>query len=143
MIGAAVGRTGVWHPTLPPSRIWLLPAARPRPLSFTTRDTLTGGAAMRRLTTFAALLVLPKDSLAFKETRRCAECHHAPFTVWALNEGKRRGYAVDDKALAELTARAAARTIPTRSRRHGVRSLPPQADPLSRIGSILSREVMS
>ena len=98
---------------------------------------------MRHLTTFAALLVLPTDSLAFKETRKCAECHRAPFTLWALNEGKRRGYAVDDKALAELTARAAARTIPTRSRRHGVRSLPPQADPLSRIGSILSREVMS
>ena len=98
---------------------------------------------MRHLTTFAALLVLPKNSLAFKETRRCAECHHAPFTLWALNEGKRRGYAVDDKALAELTARAAARAIPTRSRRHRGRSLPLQADPPSRIGSILSREVLS
>src|SRR5262245_28395993 len=94
---------------------------------------------MRRLTTFAALLVLPtgaaaaddpapnvkatigrglaflaKDSLAFKETRKCAECHHAPFTIWALNEGKRRGYAVDEKALAELTAWAAAKDIPAK-----------------------------
>jgi squalene-hopene/tetraprenyl-beta-curcumene cyclase len=94
---------------------------------------------MRRLSTFAALLVLPtgaaaadpapdvkatigrglaflvKDSLAFKETRKCAECHHAPFTIWALNEGKRRGYAVDEKALSELTAWAAAKDIPTKT----------------------------
>lgn len=90
---------------------------------------------MPQLTTFAALLVLPmvaaaaepapsvkgtidrglaflaKDSLAFRETKQCAECHHAPFTIWALNEGKRRGYAVDDKALAELTSWAAAKDI--------------------------------
>jgi squalene-hopene/tetraprenyl-beta-curcumene cyclase len=94
---------------------------------------------MCRLTTFAALLVLPmgaaaadsapdvtatvgrglafltKDSLAFKERKKCAECHHAPFTIWALNEGKRRGYAVDEKALAELTAWAAAKDIPAKT----------------------------
>jgi squalene-hopene/tetraprenyl-beta-curcumene cyclase len=94
---------------------------------------------MRRLTTFAALLVVPmcataadpapnvkatidrglaflvKDSLAFKETRKCAECHHAPFTIWALNEAKRWGYAVDEKALAELTAWAVAKHIPAKT----------------------------
>ena len=94
---------------------------------------------MRRLTTLAAAVVLPmgaaagdtapnvketinrglsflaKDSLAFRETKKCAECHHAPFTIWALNEGKRRGYAVDEKTLAELTAWAVARDIPAKT----------------------------
>ena len=31
---------------------------------------------------------LVRDSLAWKEKKQCAECHHAPFTIWALNEGK-------------------------------------------------------
>jgi squalene-hopene/tetraprenyl-beta-curcumene cyclase len=50
------------------------------------------------------LAFLAKDNLAWKATRKCAECHHAPFTIWALNEGKKQGYAVDDKALAEMTS---------------------------------------
>src|SRR5438477_4254445 len=50
------------------------------------------------------LTFLAKDNLAWKEKRKCAECHHAPFTLWALNEGKKRGYAVDEKALAEVTS---------------------------------------
>jgi hypothetical protein len=82
---------------------------------------------MRRLSALVTLIVLPtgaaagpapnvketinrgltflaKDNLAWREKRRCAECHHAPFTIWALNEGKKRGHAVDEKALAELTS---------------------------------------
>ena len=94
---------------------------------------------MRHLTTLAALMVLPmvaaaadpapnvkgtidrglaflaKDSLAFREMKKCAECHHAPFTIWALNEGKRRSYAVDDKALADLTSWAATKDIPAKT----------------------------
>ncbi len=50
------------------------------------------------------LTFLAKDNLAWKEKRQCAECHHAPFTIWALSEGKKRGYAVDEKALADLTS---------------------------------------
>src|SRR5437868_2560418 len=50
------------------------------------------------------LTFLAKDNLAWKEKRQCAECHHAPFTIWALNEGKKQGYTVDEKALADLTA---------------------------------------
>jgi squalene-hopene/tetraprenyl-beta-curcumene cyclase len=50
------------------------------------------------------LTFLAKDNLAWKEQRQCAECHHAPFTIWALSEGKKRGYAVDEKALADLTS---------------------------------------
>jgi squalene-hopene/tetraprenyl-beta-curcumene cyclase len=94
---------------------------------------------MRCLTTLAALAVLPmgaaagdpapnfketidrglaflaKDSLAFRETKKCAECHHAPFTIWALNEGKKRGYVVDEKTLAELTTWAVANEIPAKT----------------------------
>jgi squalene-hopene/tetraprenyl-beta-curcumene cyclase len=50
------------------------------------------------------LTFLAKDNLAWKEKKKCAECHHAPFTIWALNEGKKRRYAVDEKALGELTS---------------------------------------
>src|SRR5262249_29498512 len=49
------------------------------------------------------LTFLAKNNLAWKTTRKCFECHHAPFTLWALNEGKKQGYAVDEKALAEMT----------------------------------------
>lgn len=57
---------------------------------------------------------LVKDSMAWKEKKQCAECHHAPFTIWALNEGKKQGYKVDEKALADLSAWAVARDIPVR-----------------------------
>jgi hypothetical protein len=50
------------------------------------------------------LTFLVKDNLAWKESKKCYECHHAPFTIWALNEAKNRGYPVDDKVLAELTS---------------------------------------
>jgi squalene-hopene/tetraprenyl-beta-curcumene cyclase len=83
---------------------------------------------MRRLTAIVTLMVLPmwavaadpgpdvkgtidrglaflgKDNLAWKEKKKCAECHHASFTIWALNEGKQQGYAVDEKALTDLTS---------------------------------------
>jgi Squalene-hopene cyclase C-terminal domain len=61
------------------------------------------------------LTFLAKDNLAWKEKRQCAECHHAPFTIWALSEGKKQGYAVDEKALADLTAWAVARDVPART----------------------------
>jgi hypothetical protein len=94
---------------------------------------------MRRLSAIVALTVLPigaaaadpvpgvketidrgltfltKDSLAWKEAKQCTECHHAPFTVWALGEAKKQGYKVDEKALADLTAWAVARDIPGRT----------------------------
>jgi hypothetical protein len=50
------------------------------------------------------LIFLAKDNLTWKVKRKCAECHHAAFTIWALNKGKKRGYPVDEKALAEMTA---------------------------------------
>ena len=50
------------------------------------------------------LTFLAKDNLAWKESKKCYECHHAPFTIWALNEAKNRGYPIDDKVLAEMTS---------------------------------------
>ena len=50
------------------------------------------------------LTFLAKDSMAWRESKKCFECHHAPFTIWALNEAKARGYAVDEKVLEELTS---------------------------------------
>ena len=58
----------------------------------------------RQRTINRGLTFLAKDNLAWKEKRKCAECHHAPFTIWALSEGKKQGYAVDEKALADMTA---------------------------------------
>jgi squalene-hopene/tetraprenyl-beta-curcumene cyclase len=60
------------------------------------------------------LAFLTEDGLAWKDTRRCASCHHAPFTVWALSEAKKQGYAVDEKALAGLIAWVAAKDDPAK-----------------------------
>jgi len=50
------------------------------------------------------LSFLAKDSVAWKESKQCYECHHAPFTIWALNEGRKQGYAVDENVLADMTS---------------------------------------
>ena len=58
---------------------------------------------------------LAKDNMAWKKTKQCAECHHAPFTIWALSEGKKQGYTVDEKELADQTAWAVAKDIPAKT----------------------------
>jgi hypothetical protein len=50
------------------------------------------------------LSFLAQDSVKFKESKQCYECHHAPFTIWALNEAKKQGYTVDEKVLADMTS---------------------------------------
>ena len=57
---------------------------------------------------------LEKDSLAWKEERRCASCHHLPMTLWSLNEAKKQGYAVNDKTLTDLTAWTIAKDDPAK-----------------------------
>ena len=47
------------------------------------------------------LTFLAKDNVAWRESKQCYECHHAPFTIWALNEAKNHGYSVDETVLAE------------------------------------------
>lgn len=48
---------------------------------------------------------LEKSSSAWRSERKCVSCHQVPFAVWALNEGKARGFtAVDAKKVDDLTA---------------------------------------
>src|SRR6476646_6758365 len=118
----AVTASRIWQPESRLGRINLLPAVR------LVRTVPPWRLAMRCLFVIGALLVLARgavaadpvpttrdtidrglaflaeDGLAWKEARKCASCHHIPFTIWALSEGKKQGYAVDETALAELTA---------------------------------------
>lgn len=82
---------------------------------------------MRRLSAVAILMVLPmgaaaadptpnvkeaidhglafvvKDALAWKKEHNCASCHRAALVIWSMREARRRGHAVDEPVLAELT----------------------------------------
>src|SRR5262245_14893437 len=62
----------------------------------------------------SGLKFLAEDTVAWKSERKCSSCHHIPMTIWALNEAKRDGYAVDEKALAELTAWVTAKDDPAK-----------------------------
>lgn len=46
---------------------------------------------------------LAKDAMAWKKEHGCVSCHHAGLVIWSMREAKRRGHAVDEPALAELT----------------------------------------
>jgi len=48
------------------------------------------------------LTFLTKDSLTWKTERKCSSCHQIPMALWSLNEAKKLGYAVDEKAVTEL-----------------------------------------
>src|SRR5262249_30019770 len=50
----------------------------------------------------SSIAFLQEDAVDWSRVMRCASCHHAPMAVWAIQEAKSRGYAVDDAALAEL-----------------------------------------
>ncbi len=51
-----------------------------------------------------ALAFLEASSAAWRADKKCVTCHQVPFTIWALNEARGRGLAVDVKKLDELTA---------------------------------------
>ena len=51
---------------------------------------------------------LVKDALAWKKEHNCASCHHASMMIWAMNEAKQHGYAVNEPVLSELTSWIAA-----------------------------------
>jgi squalene-hopene/tetraprenyl-beta-curcumene cyclase len=74
------------------------------------------------------LAFLATDRLSLAEKKQCVECHHAPFTIWALNEGKSRGYAVDEKALADLTAKAVTRDFPAKAAAQAPKRVQPDAN---------------
>src|SRR4051794_28208691 len=60
-------------------------------------------AAGARAAAEKGLSFLTTQAVAWKEARKCASCHHAPYMVWALNEARKSGYTVDEKALADMT----------------------------------------
>lgn len=51
-----------------------------------------------------SLAFLESSSAVWREDKKCVSCHQVPFTVWALTEGKARGFAVDAGKLGDLTA---------------------------------------
>ena len=57
---------------------------------------------------------LAQESINWKEIRACSSRHHAPMSIWALNEAKKLGYKVDDKALTELSEWVTAKNDPAK-----------------------------
>src|SRR5262245_62085303 len=45
---------------------------------------------------------LAAEGVAWMNKQHCASCHHVPMMVWALTEARQRGFAVDEKALADV-----------------------------------------
>src|SRR6266545_4300092 len=71
-------------------------APQPRPAEVTAADV--------RRTVERSLPFLEKSSAAWRSERKCVTCHQVPFAVWALTEGKARGFAVDAAKQDSLTA---------------------------------------
>jgi hypothetical protein len=61
------------------------------------RSSAGAGTAITRGVAF-----LQDDAVRWKASKQCATCHHGTMTLWALNEAKRQGYAVDPAALADV-----------------------------------------
>jgi hypothetical protein len=55
-----------------------------------------------------ALAYLTEDGLKWMRERQCASCHHAPEMLWTLHEARNHGYAVNEPALAGMSAWALA-----------------------------------
>jgi hypothetical protein len=72
------------------------PAPQPRAAEVTVAEVR---AAVQR-----GLPFLEKSSSAWRSERKCVSCHQVPFAVWALTEGKARGFKVDAAKLDDLTA---------------------------------------
>ena len=49
------------------------------------------------------LSFLAKDSMVWKNEHKCVSCHHAALVIWSMSEAQRRGHAVNEPVLAELT----------------------------------------
>src|SRR5262245_22847966 len=56
-----------------------------------------------RRTAERGLSFLEKSSTAWREERKCVTCHQVPFTLWAMNEARGRGFAVDGAKLDGMT----------------------------------------
>jgi hypothetical protein len=51
-----------------------------------------------------AVTFLEDEGVSWMNDRKCGSCHHAPMTIWSLNEAKNFGYAVDEASLADVTS---------------------------------------
>jgi hypothetical protein len=46
---------------------------------------------------------MAKDAMVWKSEHKCVSCHHAALVIWCMSEAQRRGHAVNEPLLAELT----------------------------------------
>jgi hypothetical protein len=53
-----------------------------------------------------SLVFLKDEGVDWMATKKCASCHLVPMTLWSHNEAVRRGYAIDQPALNDLTSKA-------------------------------------
>ena len=60
------------------------------------------------------LAFLAKEGVTWKTERKCSSCHQVPMALWSLNEAKKLGYSVDDKAITELTEWVVAQDDPAK-----------------------------
>jgi hypothetical protein len=55
-----------------------------------------------------SLPFLEKGAVEWMQTKKCATCHHVPMMLWTHFEARRRGFAVNEKAVQELESQAVA-----------------------------------
>lgn len=73
-------------------------AAAPGEVSFVAAEPAPPvGAVVRN-----GLRFLQSEAYRWKGARSCAACHHAALVVWAFNEARAAGHAVDELALKEI-----------------------------------------
>jgi len=82
-------------------------AASPEPSSGEPASTEKTQLAIER-----ALHFMVSDVAKWRSEKGCATCHHGALSVWVLHEAAGRGYAVDTKAVAEITHWAKDRFVP-------------------------------
>lgn len=72
--------------------------AAPEPAAISTPDEARVRQAIEN-----SVVYLQEEGLDWIRDRKCASCHHAPMMIWALNDARKRGFAVDQAALDEVT----------------------------------------
>jgi hypothetical protein len=82
-----------------PFLLAVLPATEVAP---SPRPSEVSSADVRRAVE-RSLPFVEKSSATWRSERKCVTCHQVPFAVWALNEAKSRGVAVDAAKLDDLT----------------------------------------
>lgn len=84
--------------------------AGPSPVS--APDTPGAGAAKARAAVQRSLAFLQTDAEKWHVKAKCASCHQGAMTVVALSEARLRGFAIDEKSLADNLAWTKERFVP-------------------------------